>query len=180
MKAANYTESSAVFSAPPPGGRSLYRYELRRRWAPGPVALWVGANPSKAGANSDEPDHTLDRIVHFTMIHAGIGGPLLGCGGILLGNALAFISTDPLGLLTAADPVGPENDHYLTTMAAEALAIVVCWGQIPDRRRVSEVVSLLQRSGKTLLCLGTGSKGAPLHPARLANDTKIVAWRRTS
>ncbi len=178
MKAANYTESSAVFSAPPRGARSLYRYELRRRWAEGPMALWIGANPSHAGAEGD--DHTLGRIVHFTMQAADKPGALAGCGGILLGNALAFISTDPVGLLLAPDPVGPENDHYLAKMAKEAVAIVVCWGQIPDRRRVSEVVSLLQRSDKPLLCLGTGSKGAPLHPARLANDTAIVPWRRTS
>ena len=50
MKAANYTESSAVFSAPPRGARSLYRYELRRRWAEGPMALWIGAKAHNAPA----------------------------------------------------------------------------------------------------------------------------------
>jgi len=179
MKAANYTESSAAYGPEQrPDGSLMYRYAILRRWAPGPLALWIGANPSHAGADND--DHTLGRIVHFTMQAAGIDGPLLGCGGVLLGNALAYISTDPVRLLTAPDPVGPDNDEHLKAMAAEAVAVVVCWGQIPDRRRISEVVSLLQRTGKTLLCLGVGSKGTPLHPALLANDTAIVPWRRTS
>jgi hypothetical protein len=173
-----YIESSAVFSEETP---PRYRYELRRRWAPGPVALWVGANPSKAGAAANEPDHTLDRIVWFSRHHATLPeSPLEGVGGILLANTLAYISTDPAGLLLTRDPVGPRTDEFLAKLADEAVAIVVCWGQIPDRRRVSEVVSILTRSGKPLLCLGTGGKGSPLHPARLANTTSIVPWRRVA
>ncbi len=171
-----YTDSGAQFSED-----GMYRYWLRRRWAPGPVALWVGANPSKAGAGADEPDHTLDRIVSFTRNDAAIpDSPLHGVGGILLANAYAFVSTDPTRLLTVRDPVGPRTDSVLAELAAEAVAIVVCWGQIPDKRRVSEVVSILTRSGKSLLCLGVGGKGAPLHPARLSNDRRIVPWRRVA
>ena len=51
-----------------------------------------------------------------------------GFGRLLVGNLFAFRATKPSDLLAANDPIGPENDTYLSKMANEAYTIIAAWG----------------------------------------------------
>lgn len=55
-----YIEQSAAFDE-----SGMYRYNLVRRWAPGPSVLWIMLNPSTADELKLDP--TLQRCLHFSM-----------------------------------------------------------------------------------------------------------------
>lgn len=83
-----------------------YRYWLCREWSPGLDSLvWLMLNPSTADATQDDP--TIRRCMGFAR--------RWGYGGITVVNLYAYRATNPRDLLTAADPVGPENDRYCPT-----------------------------------------------------------------
>jgi hypothetical protein len=88
-------------------------------------------------------------------------------------NLFARISPSPALLKRAADPVGPENDHWLQgALNEQDAAIWLGWGnQGAWRGRDRQVLALLQqalvaepRLGNRLLCLGLTAQGQPRHP----------------
>ena len=137
-----------------------YRYTLERTWNPdaGRV-LFIMLNPSTADADVD--DATIRRCMGFTA--------RWGKGGIVVGNLLAFRSTDPKELLAHHDPVGPENDAHLRRLAQECNTVVAAWGNSASgvrqfQERQAFVKNLLK--GR-MQCLGTNRDGTPKHPVRL-------------
>lgn len=147
--------SSARFSA-----CGLYRYELERHWGDGPLWMFLMLNPSTADETVNDP--TVERCQRRATA--------AGAGGLLVGNLFALRSTDPRGLYTCADPVGPENDAALLAMGARADAIVLAWGVHGAlRERGYEVCRLLVRAGlgHKLHALGITKDGAPRHPLYL-------------
>lgn len=158
---------SAVFDAPPAVAR--YRYLLTRRWTTTtPAATVVGANPSKAGAALN--DATVTRLCGFAR--------RMGYGGLDLLNLCALISTDPKGLTTHPDPVGPRCDEVIDAFARHPGPVIAMWGaigQVADRAR--EVTARLLAAGVPLLCFGTTKTGQPRHPLYLPSDTPLVPYR---
>lgn len=155
-------QSDAVFS---PCGK--YRYTLERPLGilhHGTV-LWLMLNPSTADAKTN--DATIRRCIGFSR--------LWEFGHMLVGNLYAWRSTDPAGLWTAPDPVGPDNDVHLVRLAQRADRIVCAWGSHAQGPRVRALLELL--AGRQLFCLGTTVMGAPKHPVRLASDTALVPYR---
>ncbi len=165
--------SSARFS---PCGR--YRYELRRD-IPGATGRgtlpWIMLNPSVAGAVED--DLTIKKVMGFSS--------RLGFASIVVVNLFALVSTDPAGLLAAADPVGPENDEAIRGVVPARSLVVVAWGDSIEfgarqperiRGRDAHVWAMLREARADVRCLGTTKSGAPRHPSRLGYDTPLAPF----
>jgi hypothetical protein len=149
----------------------LYRYWLTRRWNTGPTATFVMLNPSTADAAIDDP--TIRRCIGFAKAW--------GCGGLTVVNLYALRSTDPKGLWTAGDPVGPENDSHLSAFAVVASQLgwplVAAWGANAKPDRVAQVLDLPGMAALT--ALGVTKDGAPRHPLYLRTDAQPMRWGTT-
>lgn len=142
-----------------------YRYSLWRQWLPGPSVMFIGLNPSTADESTD--DHTIRRCMDFAK--------RWGYSGIVMTNLFAYRSTDPAGLETVDDPIGPENDYYLELHADEAQLVVACWGNHGQGVRSGDVKRMFAIAG-AMWCLGFNTTGAPKHPARLKTTTTPVPY----
>jgi hypothetical protein len=150
----------------------LYRYNLARAWsAMGESVCWVMLNPSTADADKDDP--TIRKCVGFSKAW--------GYSSLVVVNLFAWRSTDPKGLLKAADPVGPLNDDYIVGAAQGSAAVVCAWGAhargplAPRARRVHELLLATKTRG-TIFHLGLTKEGAPGHPLMLAYSTSRTPW----
>jgi hypothetical protein len=99
-------------------------------------------------------------------------------------NLFALRSTDPMGLLAASDPFGPENLSWLRA-AAEHDEVTCAWGatggakvQNLIRWRIASVVPIMKTAdgNRGLFCLGRAKNGAPRHPLMLAYGTQRVPF----
>jgi hypothetical protein len=135
-----------------------YRVRLDRWWSDRPRVAFGLLNPSTAGKDDDDP--TSRRLIGFCRDW--------GLGGYSLFNAHALISTDPEGLYTHPDPIGPENDRYILEVARSCCAVIVGWGvhgKFMDRGE--KVVQLLKANGIQPLSFGKTKEGFPRHPLYL-------------
>jgi hypothetical protein len=157
-------KSTATFSPD-----RVYRYTLTRRWADGPLTMFVMLNPSTADALVDDP--TIRRCVGFARAW--------GSAGLLVVNAFALRATNPAALLDHPDPVGPDNDLLIGTALATHLIdrVVAAWGTyriLPTPERVTQLRALLQPVNLPLLCLGVTRQGHPRHPLYLPATTPLT------
>lgn len=159
---------SAIFT----GDANQYRVRLDRKIADeGLIAALVGVNPSVAGAEID--DQTIRKDIGFAQ--------RLGWKQIVKVNKFSHVATDVSELAKVDDPVGPLNDEYLVAAFAEADLIVPCWGSLGKlpprlRGRWREVLDLMARSEKPVLCFGTCADGQPRHTLRLAYSIPLEPW----
>lgn len=147
----------------------VYRYVLERWWGTNPDALvLLGLNPSKADAEIDDP--TIRRCVDFA--------DQLGFGGLVMINAYAFRATYPRDMKAAPDPIGPENDQYLTRHLAAVPWAVCAWTDhvLPVRR--DEILRLFAEVGCEPRVFGLTKSGAPRHPLYLPREARPVRWAR--
>jgi len=140
-----------------------YRYALWREWGAGPSLTVIGLNPSTADAVRDDP--TIRRCLGFARRE--------GCTRLVILNLYALRATDPLKLWRSTDPVGPENDSYLSNVTG---LVVAAWGvnAQPDRVR-----QFYQDAEAPLLCFGTTKNGAPRHPLYVRSEAPLIPWRAT-
>lgn len=141
-----------------------YRYDLTRLWcgnaAVARIVTWVMLNPSSATALTDDP--TIRKCIGFAK--------RWGYDGLRVVNLFAYRSTHPEVLRHVADPFGPENAAYLTSVTPP---IVVAWGVLP--RKFEQCSSLLlPREGAE--CLGRTKGGQPRHPLMLSYQTERQPW----
>lgn len=147
------TQSHATFS---PCER--YRYTLMRRWGDGPAIAYVLLNPSTATAETD--DATVARCRRRAI--------QLGYGAMHVANIFALRSTDPGALYRTEDPIGPENDDAIRSLAACCDRIVCGWGNHGALGgRGQAVLELLCDAGVTPHCLRMTGEGQPGHPLYL-------------
>lgn len=150
----------------------VYRYNLYRSWDEGNgTIMFVMLNPSTADADIDDP--TIRRCIGFAHREE--------FQRLVVGNVFALRATDPKELDAAAEPVGPENYHYLRLMAAKADAVILAYGAnrlatFPEF--INPVLDLLEDEGHELECLGVTAAGAPRHPLYLPDDTEVEAFER--
>lgn len=138
-----------------------YRYQLTRRWSEGPVACFIGLNPSTADARVDDP--TIRRCIGFARSW--------GCGALEMLNLFALRATDPRVMRADSAPVGPDNEQWLRSACERSEIIVACWGvHGVHLGRAGEVRGLL---GDDLLCLGTTKDGHPRHPLYLPASAQL-------
>jgi len=128
-----------------------YRYALWRRWGSGPQVLFVMLNPSTADEKTDDP--TVRRCIGFAKAW--------GFGSLAIGNLFAFRTSSPAALFACTDPVGPENDGWLSRLHEESPLTIAAWGNNGRLLgRSSAVTSILTG----LHILGLTVLGEPRHP----------------
>jgi hypothetical protein len=105
----------------------------------------------------------------------------MDCREYLAVNLFAFRSTNPKGLKTVSDPIGPENDEYLLAAVDWADEIVIAWGAGGAARgplvdqRAKAVLELLK--SHRLWCLGYTKGNQPRFPLYLRADTIFEAFQ---
>ena len=149
--------------------RSSYRYRLSRRWQQGSTLAVVGLNPSTADRYRD--DATTRRVTGLAK--------QLGHGGFVLVNLYGFRSTDPAGLLTTHDPVGPGNDAAIRTAARESDQILLAWGAAGERvsgfaARIAQVHRML--APYRCWSQGVTRAGYPRHPLYNSAAVQPYLW----
>lgn len=140
-----------------------YRFALWRIWdETKPYAMFIGLNPSTADEKENDP--TITRCIDFAQSW--------GYGGLCMANLFAFRSTNPAGMIATSNPVGAENNEWLTKLAKDAGVVVAAWGNDGSHlSRSLEVIQLLPN----LHCLKMNKSGEPAHPLYLKSDLKPVA-----
>ena len=142
-----------------------YRYSLTREWGSGLAVLFVGLNPSTADETLDDP--TIRRCISFARDW--------GYARLHMANLFAFRATDPRDMKNASDPVGPENDKHLLTLANDSALTVAAWGVHGTfGGRHNAVREMLPR----LHYLRFTKDGHPGHPLYLPGTLKPVAWNQ--
>jgi hypothetical protein len=153
--------SDAVISAD-----GVYRYMLSRQWDTNRLTVgFICLNPSTADADID--DQTVKKCVRFAKKWGG--------GELIIGNLFAFRSTDPASLKTSSDPVGPENDEWLTKIAAKSDILIAAWGNhgVLGGRNAIVRANHLPR----LSALRLSKDGHPSHPLYLPESLVPFAWK---
>lgn len=151
MLADLFMQTGAVFSP-----CKTYRYRLWRKWdATRPSLVMVMLNPSIADEHQNDP--TVERCQR-----RAISG---GFGALEVTNIFALVSTDPAGLYSCPDPIGPENNQAILDAVKNAGKVIVAWGTHGQfLERAKEVVDLLRNAGVTPYCLGQNADKSPKHP----------------
>lgn len=169
------TAGSAIISS-----CGAYRYRLSRDLGQiGPVMGFIMVNPSTADASTD--DATIRKCLGFARKYS--------YGEIVVGNLFAYRATDVAALRKARDPIGPENDTYLSDILWEADDIVVAWGSLAKlpkvlRNRWKDAVRIFdgrnpvtgERRAVPLRCLGVCADGHPKHPLMVGYDVPLIDW----
>lgn len=163
---ADGVESSAIFG----GDNHEYRYRLVRVWSgDANPALFVGMNPSTADADADDP--TVAKCCRFAR--------KWGYGSLIMANVYAWRATDQAALARVADPIGPENDKWISVAAREAGVIVMAYGtpKVPAlRQRGPAVARMLAAAGHPLHVLRLSKDGRPVHPLYLPESLTPTPW----
>lgn len=151
--------------------RRVYRYRLFREWPGGEgVCCFLMLNPSTADEMVLDP--TVRRCVEFAK--------RWGYRRLEVLNLFAYRSTNPHDLLGVADPVGPENDLWIQSIAEEASCIVCAWGShrfLGKRltQRAAQVRALL--AAQRLRCLKHNDDGQPIHPLYQPKHAQLIDLR---
>lgn len=170
-----FGEHAAMRTGARESGGGVYRYDLLRGWSSADPLIFVMLNPSKADARDDDP--TIRRCIAFARRELA--------GGIYVINLFAFRATDPRELLSARDPVGPENIDLFRGVCewpcddgAKQPPIVLAWGAV-DRRLAWQrdtALGWLRGHEDRFYCLGTTKAGEPRHPLFVRSDQPLVPW----
>lgn len=148
-----------------------YRYTLWRSWEsqlfpaekPGFVQI-IGLNPSTADETND--DNTIRRCIDYVR--------RWGYGSLCMTNLFAFRATDPKVMIEAADPIGPENDRWLTEIFENAALTVAAWGCYGKHLGRGHDV---RRMLGDLHAIKFTVNGHPQHPLYLKKILKPVPWK---
>lgn len=149
-----------------------YRYALTRRWASGPMALFIMLNPSTADAEVDDP--TIRRCIGFAKRE--------GCGALRVENLFAWRATKPDEMFAQADNAIGATDTAIREAALAADGpIIAAWGGDPRAEgRATVVVDILDDLSVKLMCLGTTNSGSPRHPLYVRRDAGLIDFSRCS
>lgn len=142
-----------------------YRYFLSRNWNDAlPPIAFIGLNPSTADATNDDP--TIRRCISFAKAWGG--------GSLWMVNLFGFRSTDPNVLTSLQDPVGAENDHWISHSVQHARLVVAAWGNKGGLLNRSNLI--IDRHGAKLKALQITKLGMPKHPLYVHRSTIPVAF----
>ena len=123
-------------------------------------------NPSTADAEIDDP--TIRRCKSFAQRE--------GCSTLEVVNLYAYRATDPKQLWQVFDPIGPENDRYISEAVARADVVIAAWGAHAKRLRAKSVA----RHIPDAFALGFTIQGVPRHPLYLKSDAPLIHLDRTA
>lgn len=163
-----YDDAGALFG---PGG--LHRYRLWRTWGDETNrVVFVGVNPSTAGATSD--DATIRKCVGFAK--------RWGFGAMDMVNLFAWVDTDQRGLVAAHEPIGVENDCRIMQAFDGASRIVLAWGAGKTASVRKLITARIQAEARMLYgyrpvqrgTFGETADGFAKHPLMLGYATAFV------
>ena len=157
-----FTTTGAIFSP-----CRTWRYLWWVRWAEGPMLYGLCLNPSYA--DEQRRDNTVTQMMRRAKA--------LGFAGFAMLNAFAYVSTNPKGLLTCADPVGPENDATILEHAQRAGMVICGWGNSSPliAARAAHIRKML--AGVPLHYLILTKDGQPHHPLRIGYEVQPKEWK---
>ena len=171
-----YWATGAVFS---PGAHPAYRYKLWRTWDnTAPVVAFVSLNPSTADEYEDDP--TIRRDIGFAQAWR--------FGGLVKLNLFGYRSTDPGGLLSVDDPVGPDNDAAIVEVVRDVARVVLAWGSHSSPASLGALVAhraaavrerVMTHARGEVGDLGVNADGQPRHPLYLPKATGFRALSPT-
>lgn len=139
-----------------------YRYSLWREWnANAPKVGFIMLNPSSADAEKNDP--TIRRCIGFAQAW--------GYGYLEVVNLFAYRATHLKDLLQATDPIGNQNDRYLSAAMQTAELLVVAWGNWGRFNRRDQAVLQLISEHRQVYCLSINQSGQPRHPLYVRSDT---------
>lgn len=118
-------------------------------------AMFIGLNPSTADETLDDP--TIRRCINFSK--------RWGYGAYVMTNLFAWRDTKPENMKRSAEPVGEENDRWISELAKDAGIIVCAWGKDGKfKSRDLAVMRLLEPFSSKTHALHINSDGTPKHP----------------
>jgi hypothetical protein len=161
MKEIKFVKSEAVFSED-----KKYRYELTRVWDDSkPKIGFVALNPSVADETENDP-------TIWKLVRSADGW---GYGGIVIVNLFALVTSSPEAMKVASEPIGDENDKYLSKMskASDLEKIVAVWGDDGVHLNRAEQV---KKMFSQLWALKISESGQPRHPRFLKSDVEPFLW----
>jgi hypothetical protein len=158
----DYLEAGAKFDE-----SGKYRYSLWRTWSLyQPHIVYVLLNPSTADEHRNDP--TLRRCIEFARAWQ--------FGSVEVVNLFAYRAPNANELLKIYDPVGVENNYYLTQAIEQCSTVVVGWGTngtlFGRDRQVLSMLSVM----KEVYCLGATRDGHPRHPLYVKGETTLVPF----
>lgn len=99
-----------------------------------------GDHAESSIADALQDDRTVRRCISFA--------DAAGADGLRVVNLFALRSTDPEGLKTVPDAVGPENDDYILEAARTSTTMVPAWGaHLCARARALQVFEIVRGEG---------------------------------
>lgn len=144
-----------------------WRYALWRNFGgrldDGSYVLFIGLNPSTADEQQD--DATIRSCVSFARAW--------GVSALCMANLFAYCATDPSDMLAVEDPIGPENDQYLTALAHNATLVVAAWGNLGSHLGRDRAV---RARIPNLHCLKITGAGQPHHPLYLPGTLRPIPF----
>tara|TARA_B100001029_G_C15048979_1_gene449251 strand:- start:946 stop:1422 length:477 start_codon:yes stop_codon:yes gene_type:complete len=143
----------------------LYRYALWRIWNDLlPKVLFIGLNPSTADEVQDDP--TIRRCMRYANDW--------GFGGYIMGNIFGYRSTDPYKLRLLDNPIGLDNNYWLTKLHNEADLTIGAWGNHGKLlNRGEQVLNFIDN----VYCLKITKEGQPSHPLYLPSKLKPIKFK---
>lgn len=146
-----------------------YRYTLWRSVSDRVQLSYVNficLNPSTADETKD--DNTIRKCKKFAKTW--------GFDAMCVTNLFAWRDTSPNQMKLQPEPIGPENDFWLTRIARDADLVVAAWSQHGGfLGRSKDVLTLLPDRPK-ILRMGTGKNPEPWHPLYLPDSTEPMEW----
>lgn len=148
-----------------------------------PLLGVVMKNPSKAGEHEDDPTiRVLLRIAYNA-----------GAGGILVGNLVPYVATDPRDMLRAYQArnttreanhewgaLWEQHRYELWRLRAHCPRVLVAWGNLERDLRDLASTALLAlskpRYAGEVLTLGCNRDGSPHHPLRIRLDQPLLSY----
>lgn len=169
----SYFEASLIGSSSAILSRcKKYRYRLDRLWNDSLPPLSFGMlNPSTA--DHERNDATIERCERRAKS--------LGFGSLIVWNLFGLRATNPKMLKYEADPIGPDNDGYISEALHETKSkggkVVVGWGRHGGYLdRYASVLDVARATSVSLYCLGTTHSGQPKHPLYIPYECKLTFW----
>lgn len=129
---------------------------------------FIGLNPSMADAETDSP--TIRKLISYAKRE--------GMGGIHLVNLFAYRTSNPLMLKDVADPVGPSNYFWLSSVFQHngAGIIVAMWGKRATADEINVVKKLSKQHNISIYAIGKNQDGSPKHPLYTHPEEPLVRW----
>ena len=125
--------------------------------------MFIGLNPSTADEINDDP--TIRRCIRYAQNW--------GYAELCMTNLFAFRATLPDDMKATEDPIGPDNDRILITMAKYADVVIAAWGiHGKHLRRDDKIRRLIPH----LNYLRLTKEGFPGHPLYLVKGLKPILW----